>query len=186
MRRRSILALSVASSLAALAACLALPRSSAQDAPAWRQRAAEEEILCNTQEPLPYLIRENWSTRASMDRDELRARRDIHQKAIRFRTETYGFFRGFGLPEWNARTPAQNAVNLRLFDRPIRLNQRVVPAARCAEQEIARTCRDDYQPRRLSGLREQNTYHNGEVSNHVYGIAIDLDPQQNTCCNCVK
>ncbi|MCA9608767.1 MAG: M15 family metallopeptidase [Myxococcales bacterium] len=192
MRRRSILTLATVSALAALGVCVALPRGSAQEddetpaASGWRQRAASEEILCNEQTPLPYLIRDSWSTRVYMDRDEQRDRRGVHQKAIRFRTENYGFFTGFGLPEWNAHTPAENSVNLRLFDRPIRLNQRIIAAARCAEQEIARTCTDTYEPRRLSGLRDRNTYHNGEVSNHVYGIAIDLDPQQNTCCNCVK
>ena len=121
-----------------------------------------------------------------MERDEIRDRRGVHQQAIRFRTERYGFFPGFGQASWNDRSPMQHARGLRLFDRPIRLNERVIPAARCAEREIARTCQDDYQPGRLSGIRDRNTYHNGEVSNHVYGIAIDLDPRENTCCNCVK
>ncbi|MCB9594529.1 MAG: M15 family metallopeptidase [Sandaracinaceae bacterium] len=192
MRSRPALALACGSALVALLVVIALPRTRAQDgdeAPAqsWRERAATEEILCNEQDPLPYLIRDSWTTRVYMDRDEMRERRQVAQQAVRFRTENYGFFTGFGLPEWNAHTPMENSEGLRLFDRPIRLNQRIIAAARCAEQEIARTCGgDDYQPRRLSGIRDRNTYHNGEVSNHVYGIAIDLDPQQNTCCNCVK
>ena len=32
----------------------------------------------------------------------------------------------------------------------------------------------------------RNTYRGGEVTNHAYGIAIDIDPSENTCCGCVK
>jgi len=189
--RRSALLLAVASALAAATAAIALPGGAQdddeeEDGQTWRERAASEEIACNPQDPQDFLIRSNWTTKVWMERDEIRDRRRVHARAVRYRTENYGYFQGFGQSEWNARAPLENATGLRLFDRPIRLNERIVAAARCAEQEIARTCEDDYQPRRLSGIRDRNTYHNGEVSNHVYGIAIDLDPQQNTCCNCVK
>ncbi|MFK7991712.1 MAG: M15 family metallopeptidase [Sandaracinaceae bacterium] len=181
----------VLTALAALLAvgALALPtdaQEEAEDTRSWRERAAEGEIPCNEQRPQGFLIRDVWQTKRWMERDEIRERRGLGQNAIRYRTENYGFFAPFGSASMNPRTPMENAVGLRLFDRPIRLNQRVVAAARCAEQEIARTCEDDYAPRRLSGIRDRNTYHNGEVSNHVYGIAVDLDPRQNTCCNCVK
>lgn len=191
MRKQNLVALATASASIAALACFALPTGAQQaggDAPepTWRVRAAAEEIQCNEQDPQPFLIRDSWSTKVYMDASEMRERRSIHQNAIRYRTEQFGFFSGFGSAEWNSRTPMENTEALRLFDRPVRLNRRVIPAARCAEQQIARSCTDDYQPRRLSGIRDRNTYHNGEVSNHVYGIAIDLDPQQNTCCNCVK
>ena len=191
MRKRNLVALATAAALITALACFAVPTGAQQAegdpaAQTWRERAAVEEILCNEQDPEPFLIRERWTTKAYMDASEIRERRSIHQKAIRYRTEQFGFFAGFGSAEWNSRTPMENTEALRLFDRPIRLNRRVIPAARCAEQEIARSCTDDYQPRSLSGIRDRNTYHNGEVSNHVYGIAIDLDPQLNTCCNCVK
>jgi hypothetical protein len=32
----------------------------------------------------------------------------------------------------------------------------------------------------------RNTYRGGEVTNHIYGIAIDIDSAINTCCGCVK
>ena len=38
----------------------------------------------------------------------------------------------------------------------------------------------------LSGLRDKNTYHGGEVTNHLWGIALDLDPKLNPCCGCTK
>ena len=33
--------------------------------------------------------------------------------------------------------------------------------------------------------RVGNTYRGGEVSNHLFGIAIDIDPDKNPCCGCV-
>lgn len=190
MNRTNRVALAALASAAfALGVCVSAPggaQEEGEDARPWRERAAAEEILCNEQDPQPFLIRDNWLTRRDMTPDELRARRDVAQQAVRYRTESYGYFEGFGSPAWNDTTPLENARGLRLFDRPVRLNHRIMAAARCAEQEIARTCQDTYEPRRLSGIRDRNTYHNGEVSNHVYGIAIDLDPQENTCCNCVK
>ncbi|MCA9565042.1 MAG: M15 family metallopeptidase, partial [Myxococcales bacterium] len=41
-----------------------------------------------------------------------------------------------------------------------------------------------YQPERLSTWRASPTP-GRETSNHVYGIAIDIDPAENTCCGCV-
>lgn len=183
---RTVIA-ALASAAFALGVCVSVPGGAQEDdEPGWRERTASEEILCNEQRPQPFLIRANWLVRRGMDHDEVRARRRRAQDAIRYRTENYGYFEGFGSPSWNDHTPLQNARGLRLFGLPVRLNERIIPAARCAEQEIARTCQDDYAPHRLSGIRDRNTYHNGEVSNHVYGITIDLDPRENTCCNCVK
>src|SRR5690606_17623931 len=66
------------------------------EAPSWRERAASEEILGNEQEPQDFLIRANWLTRRGMDADEVRRRRGIAQQAVRYRTEKYGYFQGFG------------------------------------------------------------------------------------------
>lgn len=184
-RLRRLVVLALASSAFALGAALSAPSIVAQEA-SWRETAAQGEIPCNEQEPQEFLIRGNWQTTRRMTNEEVRERRAVHQRAVRYRTETYGYFSGFGMAEWNRATPMQSARGARLFGLPVRLHERILPAARCAEQEIARSCRDEYQPRRLSGIRDRNTYHNGEVSNHVYGIAIDLDPTLNTCCNCVK
>ena len=189
VRRTHLLALAIASSAAFGVVLGALPTDAQDEAPdtrTWRERASEGDIPCNAQEPQFFLVRAHWQTKRWMERDEIRDRRGVHQQAVRYRTENYGYFEPFGSPGMNASNPMSNAVGLRLFDRPIRLNRRIVEAARCAEMEIARTCEDDYAPRRLSGIRDRNTYHNGEVSNHVYGIAVDLDPRENTCCNCVK
>ena len=98
-------------------------------------------------------------------------------KAVRYRTEQYGHFPGFGRPEWNPHPPMHYARRVDFFGRRTRLHERILPAVACAEAEIRRTCGAfPYQPRRLSGIRDRNTYHNGEVSNHVYGIALDVEP----------
>jgi hypothetical protein len=141
---------------------------------------------CNEQPPQDFLIRGNFVTKARYGDEENRRRRAIHERAIRYRTENYGYFEGFGDPSWNPRTPSDNAVGTRVFGLRVRLSSRILPAVRCAEQAVIQSCTaTPYTPVRLSGLRTRNTYHNGEVSNHVYGIALDIDPHLNTCCHCV-
>jgi hypothetical protein len=67
----------------------------------------------------------------------------------------------------------------------LRLNRRIIPALTCVEAEIQRSCREfPYEPHRVTGLRTRNTFHTGEISNHVYGIALDIDSDLNTCCGC--
>jgi len=160
----------------------------AQDAGvvAANEAVAPAPIACNEQRPIDTLIRGNWVTKARMSRDEIRARRELAAQAVRFRTEHYGYFQGFGRPEWNARSPMQNAANTRFMGLRLRVNASIHPAIACVEQAITAECgASPYRAQRLSGIRDRNTYHNGEVSNHVYGIAIDIDPSVNTCCGCV-
>jgi hypothetical protein len=121
-----------------------------------------------------------------MPREEIQRRRELAAQAVRFRTEHYGYFEGFGRPEWNARSPMQNAAGTRFMGIRLRVNASIHPALACVEQAIQAQCASTpYRAQRLSGIRDRNTYHNGEVSNHVYGIAIDIDPSINTCCGCV-
>lgn len=145
----------------------------------------ENTTACNYQTPIDYLVRENFLPRWTQPPEEQRRRRELQARAVEFRTKNYGYFEGFGDRRWNDRTPSDNAVRTRFMGLPVRVNEKIVPALECVEQVIRAECGDDYEPRRLSGLRTRNTYHNGQVSNHVYGIAIDIDPQLNTCCMCV-
>ncbi len=69
----------------------------------------------------------------------------------------------------------------------MQMHRKVVPALRCVEEEIKTACTDHpYKAQALAGIRFRNTYRGGEVTNHIYGIAIDVDPSLNTCCGCVK
>lgn len=154
--------------------------------PSTQSPAPSDTIACNEQRPLDFLIRSSWATNARMSRDELRERRELAARAVRFRTEHYGYFEGFGQREWNPQTPMQNASGTRFMGLRVRLNTSIHPALACVEQAIEAACGGSpYRAQRLSGIRDRNTYHNGEVSNHVYGIAIDVDPSLNTCCGCV-
>ena len=51
---------------------------------------------CNEQQPQDFLVRGNWQTKARMPVEEQRARRAVAAHAVRYRTEHYGFFEGFG------------------------------------------------------------------------------------------
>jgi hypothetical protein len=132
---------------------------------------------CNEQQPQDFLVRGNFlkDGRAGLDR------------AIQYRTDQYGYFKGFGRPGPGALPPSANVVTTTFLGLPVRMHRKVVPALHCVEEEIARACVDHpYTPHALAGIRFRNTYRGGEVTNHAYGIAIDVDPSINTCCGCVK
>jgi hypothetical protein len=109
------------------------------------------------------------------------------QRSIRYRTEQYGYYPGFGARAWNPRPLANQLRVVKFAGVSVLLHERVIPALQCVEQAIERDCRGvPYHPRSLGGARQTNTYFGGDVSNHVYGIALDIDPNDNPCCNCVE
>jgi D-alanyl-D-alanine carboxypeptidase len=140
---------------------------------------------CNEQRPLPFLVRSNYVSIPGAPLEVRRARLRLHAEAIRYRTERYGKVSGFGLPEWNAAPAVTFAEHATFMGKRVALNRRIMPAVRCAEREIRATCKEVYEPMYLSGFRSGNTFVGGEVSNHLFGIAIDVDPEHNVCCKCV-
>lgn len=139
------------------------------------QSGQESASACNEQPPQDFLIRGNFL-------------KDPHgnQRAIQYRTDQYGYFKGFGRAGPDAKPPSASVVDTTFFGLRIKMNRKVVPALACVEEEIHRTCADHpYVPHALAGIRYRNTYRGGEVTNHAYGIAIDVDPDINTCCGCV-
>ncbi len=140
---------------------------------------------CREQSAQSFLIRGNWFPETT-DSVALRKGKELQAQAIRYRTETYGFFPGFGKREWNAKHPSKFVKSTTFMGLPLDVHERIIPALRCVERALKQ--RPDlltYKPVGLSGLRSKNTYRGGEVSNHVYGIAVDIDPHLNTCCGCV-
>ena len=131
---------------------------------------------CNEQPPQDFLIRGNF----------LRAP-DGNSRSIQYRTDTYGSVPGFGRP-LQGTLPARSSVLTTTFmGLPVRMHKKVVPALKCVEEEIKLTCGEHpYTAHALAGVRFNNTYRGGEVTNHMFGIAIDIDPAINTCCGCVK
>ena len=131
---------------------------------------------CNEQPPQDFLVRHNF----------LRER-DGNRRAIEYRNLTYGAYQAPGQPPTKARPPSDSVTTTTFMGLPVRMHRKVVAALKCAEEEIKRSCTDHpYTARALAGLRARNTYRGGEVTNHIYGIAIDVDPDRNTCCGCVK
>ncbi len=131
---------------------------------------------CNEQTPQDFLVRGNFLKVPGGN-----------QRSIQYRTDTYGFVSGFGRPGPDARPVSASIVDATFMGLPVRMHRKVVPALACVEEEIRRSCADHpYTAHALAGIRFKNTYRGGEVTNHMYGIAIDVDPNVNTCCGCVK
>jgi hypothetical protein len=130
---------------------------------------------CNEQPPQDFLIRGNFLKE-----------KDGNQHAIQWRTDHYGWFKGFGRPGSDAQPPTAFVVDTTFMGLPIKMHRKVVPALKCVEEDIKLSCAEHpYTARALAGIRARNTYRGGEVTNHAYGIAIDIDPTINTCCGCV-
>jgi hypothetical protein len=150
---------------------------SSPDASPRTASAAAATSACNEQQPQDFLVRSNF----------LRGGVAALERAIQYRTETYGYFKGFGHAPADAPPPSQYVVSTTFMGLPVQMHRKVVPALRCVEEEIKQSCADHpYKAQALSGIRFRNTYRGNEVTNHVYGIAIDVDPALNTCCGCVK
>jgi hypothetical protein len=141
---------------------------------------------CNEQDAQEALARSHLNRPAKSREDRAEMLR-LRAQAIAFRTENYGYFEGFGDRKLNAKSPAQQSIATTFFGLPVVMHERIVPALKCVETRLKRDCAQyDYRPSNLSGLRKKNTYVGGEVSNHVYGIAIDIDPLKNPCCKCLE
>lgn len=141
---------------------------------------------CNEQVPQDFLQRAHLN-HAAKSRSERAEMLKVRAVAIEYRTAQYGYFEGFGDRKANTRSPAQQSKSTQFFGLPVVLHERVIPALKCVERQLAIDCAESrYKPGNLSGLRRKNTYVDGEVSNHVYGIAIDIDPLKNPCCKCLE
>jgi hypothetical protein len=138
--------------------------------------ASPPASACNEQSPQDFLVRGNFLKVPGGN-----------NRAIQYRTDTYGFVSGFGRPGPDARPVSSSIVDTTFMGLPVRMHRKVVPALACVEEEIKRSCTDHpYTAHALAGIRFKNTYRGGEVTNHMFGIAIDVDPNLNTCCGCVK
>jgi D-alanyl-D-alanine carboxypeptidase len=133
---------------------------------------------CLEQVAQPFLIRKNWWTSGDA--------KAAVQRAIDYRTEQYGRFEKFGGAGLNTRAPKDFATTLTFMGLSITVHERMAPALRCAEAALKALKLDEaYKPKSAGGMRFKNTYRGNEVSNHVFGIAIDIESNQNTCCSCV-
>jgi D-alanyl-D-alanine carboxypeptidase-like protein len=164
--------------IAALALWL-LPGVSAAERAQLRKPAAN---TCTPQKPQAFLIRSNFVKHGMLDSA-------AHGHALSYRAEQYGHVEGLGLERYNKQSAYANALSVRFMGLPLQVHKKVAPVLRCVERFINRTCkapRQRYVPTAVGGFRQANTYRGGEVSNHLFGIAIDIDPNRNPCCGCVS
>ncbi len=165
------------------------PPSATQPPPLPSQSASlpASEPGCLPQPPQDFLVRSHYNTSGPLTPEKRTAWKTALEAAHRYRTQQYGYFPGFGSRSDNPKTAVSQTKLTTFFGISVVLNERIIPALACVEAALRRDCaKDDYRPLILSGLRRKNTYLSGEVSNHVYGIALDIDPARNPCCNCLR
>lgn len=137
---------------------------------------------CYPQRPQRFLMRGAYVRKGMLDSK-------AHERAVKYRVKHYGSIPGIGVTEWNEERVSAQVKSTSFFGLPIKMHQKVVPALGCVEQRIRQKCsgpKSRYEPKTIGGLRTENTIRQGELSNHLFGIAIDIDPNENPCCYCVK
>ncbi len=142
-------------------------------------------VACREQAAQAFLIRGNWFPHTS-DAEKVKEGRKLFEQSIKYRTEKYGYYEGFGSPKLNPHPPKFYAKPTTFMGMTVQVNQRIIPALKCVEAALkASPAGDEYKPHAMGGIRFRNTYRGAEISNHVYGIAIDIEPDRNSCCGCV-
>ncbi len=144
-----------------------------------------ETLGCREQAAQSFLVRGNWFPRTS-DAAKQKEGRKLLESSIAYRTSKYGYFEGFGSSKANPHPPKHYAKSTTFMGMSVQVHERIVPALKCVEAALVSSgAGSAYKPRAMGGLRFRNTYRGVEISNHVYGIAIDIEPDRNTCCGCV-
>jgi D-alanyl-D-alanine carboxypeptidase len=142
-------------------------------------------MACREQAAQPFLIRSNWFPRTT-DAERQKEARKLFEDSLKYRTEKYGYFEGYGSPKLNAHPPKFYAKSTSFMGMSVQVNGRIIPALKCVEAALkASPAGNEYKPRAMGGIRFHNTYRGMEISNHVYGIAVDIEPDRNSCCGCV-
>ena len=140
---------------------------------------------CREQAAQAFLIRGNWFPHTT-DADKLKEARKLFEDSLKYRTEKYGYYEGFGSPKSNPHPPKFYAKTMTFMGMSVQVHERIIPALKCVEAALkASPAGNEYKPRAMGGIRFKNTYRGMEISNHVYGIAVDIEPDRNSCCGCV-
>jgi hypothetical protein len=139
-------------------------------------------VSCKPQKAKEFLKRSSFVKHGALDGHG-------NDRALRFRVDHYGRIEGQPFEERNPEKARTQAKTTRFFGLPLSVHRAIEQPLRCVERRIRASCRrgkDVYQPHAVGGFRDTNTYRGGEVSNHLFGIAIDIDPEKNPCCGCVQ
>ncbi len=142
--------------------------------------------MCVQQRAQRFLIRDNQLYRIGASDREAARRAEHRSRAMRYRIEQYGYPPGYEGVVRGARPVSESIVSTTFFGHSLRVNRRIVRPLQCVEAALRRSCaRHPYEPKAVGGYRDYNSYHDDEVSNHAFGIAVDIDPERNPCCHCV-
>lgn len=138
------------------------------------------EYGCRVQAPQKFLERRTFLHKGTLDVKK-------QAVAVRYLAERYGRVDAPGTAQWNTESALAQAKTVRFMGLPVSIHEKIAPALACVEKRIRATCtgRSRYTPRAVGGFRTANTYRGVEVSNHLFGIALDIDPDRNPCCGCV-
>ncbi len=148
--------------------------------------ARTRELRCREQRAQDFLLRDGQIAKIGAPAGLRRTIEAARKRSIDYRTREYGRVPGVGRSRDNRHPPQFYAKRARFMGLYVVLHEKVVPALACVEAALRRECAEaGYQPKRVGGLRETNTFKDYEVSNHLYGIALDIDPDLNPCCHCV-
>jgi hypothetical protein len=139
---------------------------------------------CRLQEPQEFLKRTGFVKKGQLSPAR-------HARAVRYRVEHYGSVavEGLDLTTMNAQAAPSQALGVKFMGLWVNVHKKIAPALRCVEKRIRKTCtksKEVYRPRALGGFRDANSYRGGEISNHLFGIAVDIDSDRNPCCGCVS
>ena len=138
------------------------------------------EYGARVQAPQKFLERRSFLSGGQLD-----ARK--HAVALRWLVEHYGHADDDATMRWSTQPARNSAKTVHFMGMPLSIHAKIAPALAAVEKRIAKTCTGGsrYTPKALGGFRTANTYRGAEVSNHLFGIAIDIDPEKNPCCGCV-
>lgn len=138
------------------------------------------EYGARVQAPQKFLERRSFLNHGSLELKK-------HQHAMRYLVERYGNADDEVTTRWNAQAAHNHAKTVHFMGMPISVHAKIAPALAAVEKRITKTCTGSqrYTPRAVGGFRTSNTYRGVEISNHMFGIAIDIDPDKNPCCGCV-
>lgn len=155
------------------------PEAEAKEGAKKHHRSAFE-YGCRVQKPQAFLKRRVFVKNGMIDGGK-------QARAVRWLAEHYGHVDDETTRKINPNSARGQAKIVRFMGLPVMIHEKIAPALACVEKRIRKTCkgRSRYTPHAIGGFRDANTYRGPEVSNHLFGIAIDIDPDQNPCCGCV-
>jgi hypothetical protein len=138
------------------------------------------EFGCRVQAPQKFLERRSFVVKGQVDGKK-------HQRALSYLIDHYGNAGDEVTTKMRSQSAAGQAKSVTFMGLPLSIHAKIAPAVACVEKRIKKTCtgRSRYTPKAVGGFRGANTYRGSEVSNHLLGIAIDVDPDRTPCCGCV-